>query len=597
MQITDIPINKDQFLFEVLPQIETNTIINKTICGCGATTLELNAARHSIIIEPNLPVILGKKAKYEYLLGVHEGVTAKHIEKYIRDNYDDGYYKIMTTPESFGKVKRAIRNTGMNLYKDFFILFDECERTTQDIGYRKTIILPINDFFRSENKAMVSATPIVIEDPRFEQQGFRMIKITPTYDYRQDLTLVLTNNVYTTLRKYLKDLPEDEKICLFHNSTKGIDLLIEHLNIKKESNIYCSSESRDKLIDKGYINVFDKLNESGEDVKLNRYNFFTSRFYSAVDIELPYKPIIIMVSEVFSAPYSLIDPTTEAIQIAGRFRNGFSRLIHITNYNSKAYIWDRAEKEQFLKDQHKIYALFHKLYRSSRIQGERFILRQAMDKVDYSEFVLPSGERNLFMYNNAFREEYIKMIYKKPTRILKEYEDSKAFNVDYKYCFFATTDKDRRIINPSKSASQTELNKLALEQVRKLLPSKNEYDKEYLGDIAKSYKIICDGIAELGYDKMAELDCKTKTIKDAIEQSKLNKQLLSTGIIRAVYKEFRENTLYTTKEINEKLMNIYNRFGVPYKGSGCGSRIEHYFNVRDSRQSGSRAWMLLSRRY
>ena len=597
MQTTEIKISKGQYLNEVLPIIDTNTIINKTICGCGATTLELNTSRHSIIIEPNLPVILGKKAKHEFLLGVHEGVTTKRIEKYLYDNQDDGYYKIMTTPESFGKIKRAIRNVRMNLHKDFFLLFDECERTTQDIGYRKTIILPINDFFRAEGKAMVSATPIIIEDPRFEEQGFKMIKITPDYDYRKDLTLVPTNNVYTTLRKYLKELPEDETVCFFHNSTKGIDLIIEHLDIKKISNVYCSTESRDKLIEKEYANVFDRLNEVGEDVKLNKYNFFTSRFYSAVDIELPFKPIVIMITEVFSAPYSLIDPTTEAIQIAGRFRNGVSRLIHITNYNRKAKIWDRTDKERFLNEQHNIYAMFHKLYRWTRTRGERFILRQAMDKVDYAEFALPSGDRNMFMYNNAFREEYIKMIYKKPSRILKEYDNSKAFNVDYKPCFFSTTDKDRRIIDPPKSVSQTELNKLALEQVRKLIYSNNEYDKEYLSQICQSYKIICEGVAELGFDGVAETDYKTKSIQEAIAQSKLNKQLLSTGVTREVYKVFKENTRYTRKQINDKLMRIYDKFGIPYKKSGCSGRIGLYFKMEEDNNEDDRGWLLLSRRH
>ena len=64
--------------------------------------------------------------------------------------------------------------------------------------------------------------------------------------------------------------------------------------------------------------------------KLNRYNFFTSRFYSAVDIVLEEKPVVIMISQVHKTvkgktPYSLIDPETEAIQIKGRFRNGISR--------------------------------------------------------------------------------------------------------------------------------------------------------------------------------------------------------------------------------------------------------------------------------
>ncbi|MDR0954722.1 MAG: hypothetical protein LBM20_05000 [Rikenellaceae bacterium] len=597
MKTIEIKIEKGQYLGEVLPIIETNTIINKTICGCGATTLELNAPRHSIIIEPNLPVILGKKAKHDFLLGVYEGVNTKQIEKYLYNYQNDGYYKIMTTPESFGKVRRAIRNVRMNLHKDFFLLFDECEKTTQDIGYRKTIILPIYDFFRCDNKAMVSATPIIIEDPRFEEQGFQLVKIIPTYDYRKDLTLVPTNNVYTTLRKYLKELPEDQIVCFFHNSTKGIDLIIGHLDIKKKSNVYCSSESRDTLIDKGYSNAFDRLNEVDEDVKLNKYNFFTSRFYSAVDIELPIKPVVIMITEVFSAPYSLIDPTTEAVQIAGRFRNGVSRLIHITNYNRKAKVCGRAEKEQLLNEQHKIYSIFRKLWLNTRTKGEVFILKQALERVDYSEFVLPSGERNFFRYNNAFREEYIKMIYKSCTRIFQEYEDSKAFNMDYQHCFFATTDKDRRIIDPPKSASQIELNKLALEQVRKLMHSKNEYDKEYLNQIAHTYKVVCNGVAELGFDGVANTGYKTKAIQDAIEQSILNKKMLSTGVKSAVYRAFKENTLYTRSEINDKLQAIFGRFDIPFKRSGCSYLIGNYFHIAEANTSQNRGWMLFSRRY
>ena len=40
---------KIQYLTEVLPQIETNTILCKTLTGLGATYSEIKAKRHSII--------------------------------------------------------------------------------------------------------------------------------------------------------------------------------------------------------------------------------------------------------------------------------------------------------------------------------------------------------------------------------------------------------------------------------------------------------------------------------------------------------------------------------------------------------------------
>lgn len=56
--------------------------------------------------------------------------------------------------------------------------------------------------------------------------------------------------------------------------------------------------------------------------ELERYNFFTSRFYSAVDILCKNPPHVILISDLHGATQSVIDPTTEAIQIIGRFRGG-----------------------------------------------------------------------------------------------------------------------------------------------------------------------------------------------------------------------------------------------------------------------------------
>ena len=62
MIVREFEINKGEWLSDVIKEIPTNTILNKTMTGCGATTLEINAARHSIIIEPNVPVIVGRES-------------------------------------------------------------------------------------------------------------------------------------------------------------------------------------------------------------------------------------------------------------------------------------------------------------------------------------------------------------------------------------------------------------------------------------------------------------------------------------------------------------------------------------------------------
>ena len=103
-------LGKVQYLTEVLPEIPTNTILYKKLTGLGATYGEIKAKRNSIIIEPNVPVIIGKcndpKHKDDNLFGVYEGVYTDAIVTYLEKSVKK-HYKLLTTPESFPKIKSA----------------------------------------------------------------------------------------------------------------------------------------------------------------------------------------------------------------------------------------------------------------------------------------------------------------------------------------------------------------------------------------------------------------------------------------------------------------------------------------------------------
>ena len=107
-----ITLHKGQYLSDVMSEIPSNCILSKRIPGCGATTLELETQRNSIIVVPNVPVIKSKCGKYSNLLGVYEDVTTDKIRNYLTNNR---LHKIMTTPESFGKVKNACSGIDLSL--------------------------------------------------------------------------------------------------------------------------------------------------------------------------------------------------------------------------------------------------------------------------------------------------------------------------------------------------------------------------------------------------------------------------------------------------------------------------------------------------
>ena len=356
-----IPINLGQYLSDVLDQIPSNVLLNKQITGCGATTLEINAPRHSIIIEPNVPVIRGKAEKHPHVLPVYEAISMEQVVAYLQK---EGWRKIVTTPEGFGsKVRPALEKVWPNYQQDFFLLFDECEKIIQDVGYRGDIALPIDDFFAFSKKAMVSATPIIPSDPRFREPGFSVVKIQPTYDYKQHLNLCFTNNTVEVLDRFIAK--HKEHICVFINSTDTILRIIERLHLEERSQVYCSEKSVKKLREKGYNRCYDILQDQFAEIC-----FFTSRFYSAVDIELPYKPYVVILSEVIGAPFSAIDPATEVVQAIGRFRKGTASICHITNLAPKMVALSKADLTKRLESHEKVYQQIYALPAQNRNEFE-----------------------------------------------------------------------------------------------------------------------------------------------------------------------------------------------------------------------------------
>ena len=331
LELKLVEIRNNQYMSDLYPDgLPSNAIIDKTLTAKGATTCELDeryAKRNSIIIEPNVPVIDSKQVKYPNLLGVREGVTDYDVKKYLLDK-SICYKKIIVTPESYSKVKQAAEYAGVNLFKDFFLLIDECEKVVQEANFRPAIVQPFFDFFSFDNKALISATPLSPKLKGFTNHSFSHIKIVPTYDYKKNLSLIGTNNVQLECLKQIS--LNDNKKAIFLNSPDYAKTLIDKADIRNHSKIYCSNQDNaiNKLHEDGY-----KASEnfmSGE--ILEQYSFFTSRFYSAVDLDTPDKPDIIMVTDCLNKAQTMIDPFTHSFQITGRFRSGIGSITHLTNW-------------------------------------------------------------------------------------------------------------------------------------------------------------------------------------------------------------------------------------------------------------------------
>ena len=593
MKIVQAILQKGEWLLDALKRIghsmiPTNCILNKTLTGLGATHSEIHSKRSSIIIEPNVPVILGKLDENETLEAVYAKCTPYNLKKYLQ--MDIQYKKIITTPESFHKIRKAAEELGINIYKSFFCLFDECEKVTQDIDYRRKISQPIYDFFRFEQKAFVSATPLPMSHPDFERQGFQMVKVEPTFDYRKDLTLIVTNSYYECLRRVLDSLKDSKHICIFFNVTDGITELISNLGIA-DYKVFCSEDSVKKLMKRGMIQAYSQI-----DYPLARYNFFTCRFYSALDIRIgKYKPDIIMLTDHRTANWTMIDPFTEAIQIQGRFRKRgkddvtYNSLTHISTVNpdikvrSKEEIQNRVER--FIAN----YYLLKEEHDAELDEFKKQAILEDMSNLKYQDLIDERGEVNPFSVDNLYNEERVRSYYQSAEALYHAYLDTGFFNVTFlNVCDCVGADDIERLNN---TKVQIDQRKIILQLIVRIeqwfMEGKITYqDKEMHLDFFRQQpegNYVLTAYEKIGKDAIVSAEYKRSLIDRKVrefDKAQANKLRFSENVLKDIQREFPLGVYIPKKDIQQRLHMILQENGVMYKVTQ--DSIRDYYDVTES---------------
>ena len=578
-------IKKGQRLFNALKSIghdniPSNVILDKTLTGIGATYQELHAKRHSIIIEPTLPVIHDKAYGKDEILPVYENCKVPDVKRYLQ-RAEVKYKKVLTTPESFWKIKTACEELKWNMYNTFFCLFDECERLTEDSDFRRKITMPMKDFFQFKGNAFVSATPLEVSDPRFE--GFQRIKITPDFDYKKPLNLIVTNSYdYSVRQLLLEHLVNSSRVFIFLNTTNGIEKIVNSLGIEGQSKIFCSEKSVKKLKKKGYTNVASLYSEP-----IAKYNFLTCRFYSALDIILKVKPDIVMLTNLYEAEHSMIDPYTEAVQICGRFRkeidgSTFNSITHLTNVRNTLKVKTDEEIDIELEEKLKTYEGLQARYNETTDATRKKAIIDDINRLGLAEFAtkLDDGllEIDHFAIDNYYNNERVKRYYLSGNALREAYEGTNHFTVNYRNVFLAVGDSDR--LELKELPTFMERCKLMVDKLNKL---QDDPDRDFYINILKQEKdgeLIIEAYEKLGVEVLANKKYQRADIKKELD--KYNTELLrfSSMVVQEVKEAFPLNVSMPQEDIKNQLQDIYKRYGIDYKVRK--NTIEDYYDASPS---------------
>ena len=575
-----ITLKEGQYLSDVMNEIPSNCILSKRIPGCGATTLELDTNRNSIIVVPNVPVIVSKCNKYPNLLGVYEGVSQSQIVEYLRENC---IRKIITTPESFSKVKSACEKCNINIYTDFFLLMDECHQLIKDVDYRIDIVMPMNDFFLFNRKALVSATPIGFSDPRFEENHFEIIEITADYDYRQDITVTQTYNIAKAVGLYLES--HNGTICFFINSVVEIYSIMKHFGILEDSVVYCAPKSRGKL--KAEYDFTNAHTEWSADT-MKKYNFFTGRFYTAFDLELLYKPDLVMITDPYNAEYTMLDVDTDCIQICGRFRNGINSATHIYRVNPEIVVQTKEEVLKDISNREYAYNLIQTLYNSAEYIEYRKAFGEILEIAQYRKYLYPDFTKNWFAIDNEINEVLVHNQYQSNISITKWYKDCHFFNLTFTKCEYNENDEKLKIIKKCRSVKDKRRKMVQLLSERE--EPQSEYALDFINDMRKIDPFIVDAYEVLGKERIEELKYNQKKMNEEmiLAERKGNK------VVRLIKNYFQIGCRYSNEAIVEELTRIFDLLHIHPEKAITPKMINDYFQAVNCWVGKKKGYQLVS---
>lgn len=306
-------------------------IIDKSITGIGATTLELmTQSRSSIIVVPTKAlaynkyksIIKEKGESYALYVGspikdVTTNISPKVIGNFIASK-ETAVKKFLVVADSLGYLIQCLQQNNIDVYSSFFLLIDEIDTMQSDSTYRHRLEMVMDYYFKFDRKlrAVVSATLNNFSNADMLHEPKSLI--TWENPPKRTIDLIYTNYVDTFAVNKIKKLlvQNQDKILVAYNSLDGIFNILNQLDVDKSTcGILCSERSFDKV--KDYLDDVDNvIDENGNLQK--RLVFMTCAYFAGIDISDKCHLITITSYRQHFTYLSL----GRMSQIAGRCRNG-----------------------------------------------------------------------------------------------------------------------------------------------------------------------------------------------------------------------------------------------------------------------------------
>lgn len=548
-----------------LTWIPTNARIDKTYCGIGGTTAELRAKRNSIILMPSFRATQQKTTNVSNLYNVDElyGIYGGHndidgLMNYL--NSDVTYKKVIMT---MSRKSLTILMKVAELFPEIFsynLLLDEVDQIQDDGFWREDLTLCYDLVSIWKQKAFLDKTNgsvSVISATGVDLISFESISKLPLWKIPSQenrnnfpVNIIETKEVEAVAATLINESSSNRNF-IFYNNVDGSKRIIEAIDKKNRSRIYCGVGSENKA--REYYST--DLNNFIE------YNFFTRAYFRAVDFNDNGEVFIITDPNSLHAGLTVED----IVQAIGRIRKTIKKV---------TIIMDTKENKSKLKDMplEKVQQWFRDI--ANQHLGIMRSLDAMGELTDSYYEKIEAVRKNLkgdFVINWAWVEGKVKNA--KFDNVAYESIDNMEKAL-HKYDI-KTSVIDEPIIT-YRTVREEEDWKSIINFVLEVINKDTAGSTLLLSNFNDNEQLILEGFNKLGVDVVKKTESKYK-LKELIKEFDTKDRKESVGI--TVANKIEPNIFIPNKELKNLLQEIYNLKG--YESKAKATDLKDFFlNVK-----------------
>lgn len=572
VELIHVPEGETHLNQRWIKEIPVNCIFDKAVTGCGATTLAIQQAGHTILAMPYVSLIKNKKQQHrDTVLGIYEGVTEADILAYINTRPT---HKIAVTYDSVPRVASILQRNGINTYKDYFLLIDEWQVLVNSYDFKYDAIRALlEEAKKFKRVTYMSATPIKHHYRLEELKGMKEVQLIWPNRHRIPIETYSVNkpvDCVAGLCMSYDNLKSDEgeNWHFFVNSVDLISKAIRKAELKPEQvRVVCSQSRENVRKNKEKLGAAYPIAELSDPVK--RFNFYTSTCFEGCDI-YDEKGVTFIINDGV-VQHTLLDVATLITQIAGRIRNSEYNKKGIIQIFSTTKSREELSVEEYERFLEKVYQE-SKSYvsrmneKNDREDIEKLECKERYTRIENGQFVI---DRNLFT-SDVFAYELRNFTYRSYWALAANLTDSNFEITNSGWFRFGTIPFEAV---PQKSFKEAFIEYCQFKSSNEVL-SHSRFQE--IANIERTKPLIKEAYLKLGAQEVERFGYNTTKIL-----RELNKRIdapLTVKLIKLVKQSIPYCIHRPDAEIKTILQNIYNELGI--KRTAKATDLEEWFETK-----------------